>query len=336
MSPKANKYLKTIIQLIIFVGLGVWIVYHMSQQMSAEEKAAMVASIKETRVFFLIPIFIAGIFSHVFRALRWKLLMEPIGIRPRTNNTILAVFIGYLGNLFLPRMGEVAKCTILAKYENAPADKLVGTIVIERLFDMVCLALIVGLTLLLEYDVIGAYAQDKFSVLFGNATLLILSVIIGIIGIIGVLFVIRKYPNNKLSKIAKGVVEGVSSIMKLDKRGLFLLYSVGIWFLYWFQLVLGFWSMPDVAHLGLSTALVVLVFGSIGMIVTQGGIGAYTYLIAEILLFYGIAKSAGVAFGWLSWSVQTGIILLAGIFSLILLPVVNRHARKGTMVSSKD
>src|SRR5690606_1264284 len=130
--------------------LGVWIIFYMSSQMTELEKAEMVASIKTTRVWLFLPVLIIGILSHYFRALRWKLMLEPMGIRPSTLITTMAVLVGYFANLLLPRMGEVAKCTVLAKNENVPADKMVGTIVAERLFDVLCLGAVVLITLFLE------------------------------------------------------------------------------------------------------------------------------------------------------------------------------------------
>src|ERR1035438_7568420 len=123
-----KRTLLTILQYIIFLGLGIWIVYHMIHQLTPKEEGDLVAAIKSINAWYLIPIFIAGFFSHFFRAIRWRYLLETAGMKPSLTNTVLAVLIGYITNLAIPRAGEVAKCTVLAKYEKMPAHKMIGTI----------------------------------------------------------------------------------------------------------------------------------------------------------------------------------------------------------------
>lgn len=320
-----KKTLLTILQYVVFLGLGVGIIYWMMSKLSPEQRSSMLDAIKATRLWMLVPIFIIGFLSHWFRALRWKLLLEPMDIRPTTANTFFAVMIGYVTNLAIPRAGEVAKCTVLARYEKVPADKMIGTIVAERAFDVVCLGIIVLMAFFLEADVVGKMINDAMGGSGGNHTNLYLILIGGmLLGIAAVIIVYRKFKHTKVGKFIKGLADGVMSIFKLKKSGMFLLYTLLIWGAYWFLIVLGFWSMPITEHLGLSVALVVLVAGSIGMIGTQGGIGLYPLAVGKTLLVYGVAEANGIAFGWVSWSVQVGIILVLGVISLILLPILNR------------
>ncbi len=165
----SKKTLLTIVQYIVFLGLGIGIIYWMFSKMTDEQVDAMFTSIKQTRLWMLIPIFFVGFLSHWFRAMRWNLMLDPLGIHPKTNNTFFAVMIGYMTNLAIPRAGEVAKCTVLARYEKVPADKMIGTIVAERAFDVLCLGIITLYTFFLEADVItsllnsmtGGSGQDK-------------------------------------------------------------------------------------------------------------------------------------------------------------------------------
>lgn len=328
-----KRTLLTIVQYVVFLGLGIAIIYRMSDQMSPQDKADMMSSIRQTRLWILAPVLVAGFLSHFFRALRWKLLLKPLRIYPTTANTTFSVLIGYLVNLLLPRMGEVAKCTVLARYEHVPADKMVGTIVAERAFDVVCLVLVTLFAFFMQASVIGSYATNIFSklaekriLLFGGLTGLAFLLLF-------LIFLARRNKESKIAKFILGMRDGVRSIFRLKDRGMFLLYTILIWLLYLSQVILGFWSMPPVEHLSMLAALVVLIFGSIGMIVTPGGLGAYPALIAEILLFYGISDADGKAFGWVSWTAQTGIVLILGIGSLILLPLYNRrkHDAQATM-----
>lgn len=323
-----KRTLLTIVQYVIFLGLGIAIIYRMSSQMSATEKDEMINAVTQTRLWMLVPVLVIGFLSHFFRALRWKLLLKPLGIKPRTVNITLSVLIGYVVNLLLPRMGEVAKCTVLARYEHVPADKMVGTIVSERAFDVICLGIITIFAFILQADVIGNYAESMFGKLAAKQTLFI-GALTGLLFLI--LFLIFLYRRNKESKIAKfikGMGEGVRSILKVKERGLFLLYTLLIWGAYWFQVVLGFWAMPATENLTLLTGFIVLIFGSVGIIVTPGGLGAYPALIGEILVFYGLDKPIGTGFGWVSWSVQTGIIIILGVLSLLILPIYNRNKKQ--------
>jgi uncharacterized membrane protein YbhN (UPF0104 family) len=325
-----KKLFVTILQYIVFLGLGIAIIYYMLGKLTDEEKVEMIASIKEVRLWLLIPTLIVGFLSHYFRALRWKLMLEPLNIRPTTYNTTFAVLIGYIVNLAIPRAGEVAKCTVLARYEKAPVDKTIGTIVAERIFDTLCLGIITLAAFALQSDVIGDYALDVFGKIAGKKTsymgmhpaFILLGM--GAVFFLLLFFIYRRNKESKISRFIKGLVDGVRSIFKLEKHWQFFGYTVLIWGSYWFLLMIAFWSLPVTEHLSMQTALVVLVFGSVGMIVTQGGIGAYPYLIMRILQFYGIEIVAGQAFGWVSWTVQTVIILILGIISLILLPIYNR------------
>ena len=320
-----KRTLITILQYVVFLGLGILIIYRMFSQMSPQDKADMMDSVRQTRLWVLAPVLVLGFFSHYFRSLRWKLLLKPLYIRPRTTNVTLAVLLGYLVNLLLPRMGEVAKCTVLARYEHVPADKMVGTIVAERAFDVLCLILVTILAFVLQADVIGDYASSMFAKLAAKRFLFIGAITALAALILFFVFLVRRDKHSKVGRFILGMKDGIGAIFRLKDRQSFIVYTICIWLLYWSQVVLGFWAMPGTDDLSLLAALVVLIFGSIGMIVTPGGLGAYPALIAQILVFYSIDDADGKAFGWVSWLAQTGIVLILGIGALILLPIYNRH-----------
>ena len=320
-----RKTVVTILQIIFFTGLAIFLIVWQMRQMNASEKAEMFSSMQEVRYWYMIPVFVVGFFSHFFRALRWKLLLEPLSIRPTTANTFFAVMIGYLVNSFLPRFGEVAKCTVLAKYEKVPADKMVGTIVAERAFDLACLIIVIMLSVGLQANIIGTYAIQKWQALQAAKGHTLLYVLIGFV-VLTVLFLLfyQRIKRTKVGAAIKGIGDGVKSIMHMKRRWLFLFYTSGIWASYLFMILLGFWAMPATDSLGPLAALTILAFGSISVIITPGGIGAYPPIVAAILVLYGINLPEGNAFGWVAWSVQTGVILVLGLLSLILLPIYNR------------
>lgn len=332
-----KKTLLKILQYIVFLGLGIAIIIYMSNQLSEQDKKDMVAALKSVRLWWVAPFVIGGFLSHFFRALRWKLLLAPLKIYPTTTNTTFAVLIGYIANLVIPRAGEVAKCTVLARYEKVPADKMIGTIVSERIFDVICLGVVTLAAFALEADIIGDYARDVFGKITEKTNVFIFLVIALVLMIVTLALVYRRFKETKIGKFIKGMADGVRSILKMKNSGLFILYTCLIWGLYLLLVMIGFWALPATEHLGVPEALVVLVFGSVGMIATQGGIGAYTYLVAKILLFYGIDKASGQAFGWMSWAAQTGVIVVLGVVALILLPIYNQKEHNAqTGVDTKE
>ncbi|MCW3123997.1 MAG: hypothetical protein JWQ38_3489 [Flavipsychrobacter sp.] len=323
-----KKAIITILQYLVFLGLGIWIIYHMLHQLSDKETAELINAIESINAWFLIPICIVGFFSHFFRALRWRYLLETMDMRPTVANTFFAVMIGYVANLALPRAGEVAKCTVLAKYEKMPAHKMIGTIVAERAFDIICLLVITIATFLLQMHVINDYVSEKMHELsgkierHGNVLLTILFVIIAIIVVLVVVY--RRNKHNKAGTIMKEMSHGIFSIIHMKKRWQFMGLTVLMWLMYVLQIYIGLKCLPDTHHLGPLTSLVVLVYGSVGLIITPGGIGLYTLLVAQILAAYKIPDVPAQAFGWIAWAVQTVLIIILGVFSLLYIHPYNR------------
>jgi uncharacterized protein (TIRG00374 family) len=268
-----------------------------------------------------------GFLSHFFRALRWRYLLETVNLHPSVVNTTFSVLIGYIANLALPRAGEVAKCTVLARYEKAPAHKMIGTIVAERAFDVLCLGIIAFAAFLLQMHVINEYVSAKMVLLNEkiqtHKVVLVALLLCGVLMLVGLVMVYRRHRETKLGLIMKEMAHGIFSIIHMKKRWEFLGYTFLIWLMYMMQIYLGFKSLPATHHLSTLAALVVLVYGSVGMIITPGGIGMYTLMVAQILNAYSIADVPAQAFGWIAWMVQTGIIIVLGIISLLSIHSYN-------------
>lgn len=333
-----KKILITILQYVVFFGLGALLIWWQYGKLTPQDKVEIFAAFHQARSrwWILIPVFVISLLSHIFRAMRWKLLLEPLQLKPSTVNISFAVLIGYLVNLLVPRMGEVARCSVLAKYEDEPVDKIVGTIVAERSFDMICLLLITVATFLLQMDIASEYLAEqmaKLSMKGGSITIAIVGLILMLFALV---FFYRKYKDSKVGKFIKGLGEGITSIFKMKKRVLFLFYTVLIWGCYLWLVVIGFKAISATEHLGWLPALSVLVFGSVGMIATPGGIGAYPPVIQVVLVkLYAVKGSFALAFGWLSWSVQTVVVLVFGLISLLLLPIYNSKKHGQTSVDTK-
>jgi uncharacterized membrane protein YbhN (UPF0104 family) len=318
-----------------FFLLGIALIWWSLHQIPAEEWTKFTLALKQSKLWIVFPVFIILGLSHFLRALRWRLIMEPLGYQPSIANTYLAVLIGYLANLAIPRLGEVLKCTILAKYEKVPAEKIVGTIVAERAFDVLSLGIVFLMALGLQFNVIEAgWNQLKNQ----TATPLInsnegnwkiyLYVGIGVI-LLALFFILRKRIPTivaSIKQILSGIWEGVMSATKLKQQKLFFVYSIGIWFLYLLATYVGLYATAGTES-SFATAISCLAYASIGMILTPGGIGAYAYFMAKVLELNGVDYTLGLANGTLQWFSQFLIVLVLGGLSLILLPIINKQAK---------
>lgn len=324
-----SKKLKTVLQLFLFALLGAGVIWYMFRQMSTPQKAQMREAVGHLR-YGMIPLFIgATLLSDWARAKRWQLMLRPLGIFPGTVNTVLSVIIGYLVNLVPPRAGEVVKCTVLARYENIPADKMIGTIVAERAWDAVCLLFIILGGLAWQASVMDAPTRASLLEHLPKGRSMVWMA--GIFtGLLGALFALYRYrPGSRLSRFIHGLGDGVSSIWRLQARGLFLLHTFIIWASFVGQILIGFYALPGTAGLGLGAAVMVLIFGSVAMIASPGGLGLYPFLTALILVSgYGVGEAEAQAFGWVTWGMLTAVIILLGIAGLLVLPVYNRRFSK--------
>ncbi|ACU61149.1 lysylphosphatidylglycerol synthase transmembrane domain-containing protein [Chitinophaga pinensis] len=324
------KFLKFICFLAIGLGL-VWLVTH---NLTDKEKDDIFSSLERANYWLLIPVIIVGIASHWYRAVRWKLIMEPLGYHPSTLNTFFAVMVGYLANLAVPRLGEVTRCGIVARYEKIPVDKLVGTMIAERAVDMLLLLILMVITVVIQIDVIGGLflneiwipIENKLGAAGSSRSLILAGIAVGVIllGIIGFRLISRSSIGIKIRALAHGVWDGIRSIGKMEKKGWFIFYSILIWAMYFAMMYLGFYCMEETRYLGLKAALAVLIIGSVGMIVTPGGTGAYQFLVQRTLMVYGVLDTSAYAFGWIVWSAQTLLVLIVGLGSLIALPLLNK------------
>lgn len=323
---------KKIIQYILFLAIAFLFLWLASRGIPLDK---MMHYIRGISLWPLLLVFIGGIGSHYLRALRWKMLIKPLGYNVSVTNTFLSIMIGYLVNLVTPRMGEVARCGVLSVYEKVPADKLAGTMIAERAFDLITLLGVFFITYFVEYDTVNAFVQENlFQPLSQrlSKTGLYLALTILIV-IIGTLYTLRKKlfsTENKLLVIIKNILEGLSTIRKVESPFIFLGYTAGIWLLYLFMTTLGFWAFEDLRNLSFGEGLGVLSFGTIGFVVpAPGGMGSFQYFVSLTLQeMYHIEEALALAYANVSWLAQTLVLITGGFFSLIMLPIVNRKKSK--------
>lgn len=333
-----KKSVVTILQYVFFLGLGVLFVWLSVRKINHEQWLQIKASLQHARLYLIIPVCFMLLLSHYSRAMRWRILMEPMGYHPSKFNTFAAVMIGYLVNAGVPRLGEVVKCTILARYEKVRADRLVGTIVMERAVDVVCLLIAFILALLFQGAVIGEYVASLFSGLFtdraGHTSVRKLILYGGIfLFVLAVFYIVLKRFGHidaigKVKNVVKGILHGLQSIRFIKHKGWFLFHTLVIWLMYLGSTTVGIYALQETAPLGIGGGLTTLAVGSVGMVLTPGGIGAYPLLVSKLIGLYGLDEATiGNALGWLLWTVQTLIIVLGGLLFTALFSYHNKNKK---------
>jgi glycosyltransferase 2 family protein len=332
-----NKRLSTIFQYTFFLGLGIFLVWWSIKDLTTDDKSQIRSALETARYWLLIPVFGILFLSHLIRAIRWKLLIEPLGYKPSTTNTLFAVFIGYLANQAVPRLGEVLKCTVLSRYEKVPADKLIGTIILERVIDAITLLIIFGITLAIQPDIYSQLVDTIFNskkeggvdkkTISSSVLLMILA---GIVIIALAVWMIKKKKNfgdllSLFKRIGKSIWQGLSAIQHLKKRWWFIFLTLSMWALYLAGGYIGFMALKETQQYGINEAFTVLSAGSVGMIATPGGIGAYAYLLQKTMQVYGLNEGIALAFGWILWLAQTAVVLIGGLISFVGMPYYNKR-----------
>jgi glycosyltransferase 2 family protein len=327
---------KQLLQLVIFfliAGLLVWL----SLRSVAEKKDEIIRSFQQADYTWVaVALVIAG-FSHFLRAYRWNYLLKPLGYKTDLVNANCAVIIGYLANYGIPRSGELTRCTIAAKYDKVPFEVGFGTVITERIVDLLVFLLMAVVTVLFQFeelkDALNEHIVSKLSEKWQNLQahpvlfyLLIGGVALSIIAF----FVLRKklagLLKGKFGKFLSGLGEGVGSIRKLEKPGMFILMSLLIWACYFYALYVCFFAISGTAHLTQGACLTLMLFGTFGVMFSPGGLGAYPLILFAILTkTYNIDDASAFALPWLSWTAQFLLIVLLGVISAIALPLYNRN-----------
>lgn len=326
--------LVSFLQYALFLGLGIFLVAWSLRKIDQKEWTDIFNAFANARYLLILPVIIALEASHISRAQRWNILIEPLGHKPKLANTYMAILIGYLANLAVPRLGEVLRCTVLARYEKIPADKLIGTIVAERAFDVVGLIVVLMITFFSQTDIIGTYLSGRIDLLLqsyqspeGKNKLLIIGAV-ALFLIFLFRFLLHRFAHisfmQKVKTIIIGVWHGLTSVRYIKKKSWFLFHTVFIWCMYLISIQISMYAMQETSLYDIKASLSVLATGSIAMILTPSGIGAYPIFVQETMALYGLKHSIGIAFGWLMWTAQFFVTLIGGFMALAILPYINK------------
>ena len=313
----------SISKIIIPLGIGIFFIYLSYNNTSSEDRKNIFSHIKNANYSFVFLSVVFGALSHISRAYRWKFLLAPLGYKPRLINSVLAVLIGYVSNLGIPRSGELFRATVMDRFENIPFQKGLGTVIAERLVDLLILLCFVSLALILQFDLIWE--------ILANKPINPVHICVIIVGVSIVFLILRKFINQSNNSFLKKIRlffselwEGILSLKKMEHKWAFVGHTLFIWLMYLAMFYIIKFSIPETASLGLEALIAAFVVGALAISATNGGVGIYPFSVSLVLIAYGISKESSLAFGWIMWTSQTVMIVLFGSLAFFALPLVNR------------
>ena len=315
---------KKTIKILLPILLGAFLVWYLYASTTAEQRIEILNYIKQADPIWIGLSIVIGILSHISRAIRWNYLLEPLGYKPKISNNVLIILTAYLTNLGVPRSGEILRATALATYEDVPFEKGLGTIVTERVIDLIILVLIVIIALLLQRELIINFIVDQGFGLLNGAIILG----IGIVGLIVSISIVKKSSLKfaiKLKSFLKSMLESILSIFKIKNKWAFIFHTLFIWIAYMAMFWVIKFTILETADLSLAQLLVAFVSGAFAMTTTNGGLLAFPIAVSKSLSIFGVSTISGNAFGWIVWISQTLTVVVFGAISFLVLPLLNRN-----------
>lgn len=318
--------MKKVLKLTLPLAVGVFLCGYAYSQFTEEQLSQVKTTFLSANYYYIGFSVFLGFLSDFSRAIRWEFLLRPLGYRTSLLHRTMAVFIGYLVNVTIPRSGEVSRALLVSNYDEVPIDQSLGTIISERVIDMLLLLLFTAVAFVLQFEVISTFLLSKIPfqkllwLLIGGGLLFVV-----------LLYFIYNSQNKlfiKLKNFLYGIKEGVLSVLKIRHKLLFLLHTLFIWAMYFLMFYIPFFALPETANISLPNVLTAFVVGSFAMTFTNAGFGSYPFFIAEVLLLFGVATPIGTAFGWLVWSSQFAMTLILGGLSFVLLPLITKNKNK--------
>jgi len=320
LKKQIGKWLTVIIPLLI----GIGIIYYQYTTLTAEEIDKIKISFEKANYYFILLSLVIACLGYWSRAYRWKFSLNHLGYETKFSNNFFTVCVSYLVNLTVPRSGEISRAALLKKYENVPFDKAFGTIVAERIVDLLIFFLFVFIGFISQFDKIYQFLLNE-NVSFQS---LIITAIVGVFLFFGFIL-IWIYAEWQiiltLKKKLSGLVEGITTVYKMKDKWNYIFHSFFIWFSYLMMFYVAIFALPETSEINFDIVIMGFIFGSLAVGFSNGGLGAYPFSIALIFSIYGITKDVGTAFGWLVWTSQTVLTILLGLISYVLLPVLNRN-----------
>jgi uncharacterized protein (TIRG00374 family) len=320
LKKQIGKWLTVLIPLLI----GIGIIYYQYTTLTAEEIDKIKISFEKANYYFILLSLVIACLGYWSRAYRWKFALNHLGYETKFSNNFFTVCVSYLVNLTVPRSGEISRAALLKKYEDVPFDKAFGTIVAERIVDLLIFLLFVFIGFVSQFDKIYQFLLSE-NVSFQS---LIITAIIGVFLFFGfiLIWIYAEWQIIlKLKKKLSGLIEGITTVYKMKDKWRYIFHSFFIWFSYLMMFYVAVFALPETSEINFDIVIMGFIFGSLAVGFSNGGLGAYPFSIALIFSLYGITKDVGTAFGWLVWTSQTILTILLGLISYVLLPIFNRN-----------
>ena len=321
-----KKSLSKFLQIAIPLGLGIFLIWYVFIDFTDTQLAELKTYFKNANYGYVVISVSLSIFSHLSRAYRWSFMLEPLGYKPKLANNFMTIAVAYVMNIFIPKSGEVTRAILLDKYEMIPFEKGFGTIISERIIDLLFLLAFTVAAILMKYDILYTYVTDLIPVQK--------LVIIGVIGLVMLTagYLSLKYLKFdfivKIKTFINGLKEGVLSVLTMKKKMTFIFHTFLIWGLYVLSFYAATLALNETSNIAFSTLIITFVVGSFTFAFTNSGFGTYPAAVAGILTLFAIEITVGTAFGWIVWTSNIASILLIGVTSLIALPIYNKGRLK--------
>lgn len=345
-----NQALKNTGQSLLFLLIGMGILYLIFDSQSEAYTAQCLAEggekgecslwrklwldFSQVNWIWILIVLILFTISNWSRAERWVLLLAPLNLVPRKLNAFLSIMLGYFANLGIPRIGEIVRGGTLSRYEEIGIDKAMGTIVTDRILDVLSLLIVLLVAFSIEFDTISAFLIENTELsslrTLVNPWTIGALVLIVIFGLLVLRFILHAGTQNalvlKIRKFIFGFKEGIVSVLKVKSPGQLIFHSVLIWIMYYLMTYACFKSFGPTADLGPQAGFITFVFGSLGMLVPlPGGMGSYHFCVMAALGLYGVSGADSFSFAMIIFfSIQIFCNVLLGLLSLVILPIYNK------------
>ena len=341
-----KKKIFNILKIVLPILLGVYICWYFWNSFDEDDRDAFINVFTEANYFILFISLVIGFGSHLSRAYRWKYMLRAIGYEPSLKNTYNAVMIGYIANIVVPRMGEASRAGVLKGTDGVPFEKGFGTIVAERVIDVLCLGIITGIAVIINFDNMDdlmnlmntVKTEEGAAVQQGTPWLKIIlfgGIGFGALGFIFLYFKNEKF-KTKLISFIKGFIDGLKTIFTMKDKWAYLFYTALIWICYVGMFWITFYAWDGAIDMPADGIISAFISGTIGFIIVQGGIGTYPLMVGIVLTFFlapdwlvddpttpilgdGRTMPAHVGFGALVWATQTILIVFLGLLSLAMV-----------------
>lgn len=327
-----KKIINTLLKVIFPILLGGLILLWVYRDFNFEKMSQVL--LHKMNVWWMLLTLVFGVFSHILRGVRWQLALVPLKARATKSQCVYAVFVSYAASLLIPRVGEISRCGILKKQADVPFAQSLGTVVTERVIDMLVVGVITLTALFTQASTFADFFSKTGNKIDGMMDLLstphFYIIIASLIAIAFLLFLLMRTLSffEKVKGVVFHIWEGVRSLRNVAHPVRFILYTLLIWLCYFLQFYLSFYCFEFTASLGASAGLVLFVAGTLAVVVpTPNGAGPWHFAIISMLVLYGVPETNAGIFAFIVHTIQTFLIILLGIYGMFALTFSNKKKK---------